>query len=70
MDSNVDINPKKVRQGLAVVTVILLVSAVMVVVADDAIGKSIFFAIAGLTLLRAALLARWLRRNRTSAALA
>jgi hypothetical protein len=44
-----------------------LVSAVLIVVVDDAIGRSIFFAVAALTMVRIALLARSLRKERAAA---
>ena len=70
MDSPQELNPAKVRAGLAIVTAIFLVSAVLIVVVDDAIGRSIFFAVAALTMVRIALLARSLRKDRAAARLA
>jgi len=59
-------NPQKVRIGLAIVSLIFVASAILIAVADSTTGKAIFFAIAAMTLVRAALLARWLRRQRSA----
>lgn len=61
-------NPHKVRIGLAIVSLIFVASAILIAVADSVTGKAIFFAIAAMTLVRAALLARWLRKQQRSAA--
>lgn len=50
--------------GLVVVGLIFVASLVLIVVADGAVAKAIFFAIAAMTLARSAMLVRWLRRNR------
>jgi hypothetical protein len=57
------IDPRKVRAGLVLVTLIVLVAAVLVVVIDDALGRSVMFAVALLGVVRAYLLSRSLRRG-------
>lgn len=56
-------NPTKIRLGLAVIVVIFVAASIMIVVADDAVSRAIFFAVAAMTLVRAALLVRWLRKQ-------
>lgn len=54
-------DPRKVRLGLAVVGVVLVVALVLLLVIDSAFGKAVMFAIAAVALVRAYLLSRWLR---------
>ena len=65
-----ELDPRKVRIGLAIVSLILVASIVCIGIADGAVAKAIFFAIAAMTMMRAALLARWLRRQRREGTLA
>jgi len=55
------INRNKVRLGLAIVGLVLVVALVMVAVVESPAGKAVMFAIALTALVRAFLLARSLR---------
>jgi hypothetical protein len=54
---------RKVRAGLAVISIVVIVAAVLFVVVDDPIGRSIMFAVAILGIVRAYLLSRSLRQD-------
>jgi Flp pilus assembly protein TadB len=54
---------RKVRMGLAIVTVIVLVALVLVAVVDDPVGRAVMLAVAALGFVRAFLLTRSLRRD-------
>lgn len=54
-------NPAKVRQGLAIITLTVVVAVVLLFVISAPIGKAVMFAIAGTGIVRAFLLARSLR---------
>jgi hypothetical protein len=58
----------KVRIGLALITVVILVSLVMVFVIESTAGRAVMFAIAFTALVRAFLLVRWLRGGGAAAA--
>jgi len=68
MDSEPQMNPRKIRLGLVIVTLMFLSSLALMATADGAVGKAVFFAIALVILLRAALFTRWLRQQRAAAA--
>jgi hypothetical protein len=53
---------RKVRIGLAMISVVVVVAIVLVFVVDDPLGRSIMFGVAALGLVRAFLLTRSLRR--------
>lgn len=57
-------NPAKVRAGLAVVCLVVLVAAVLAVVVDDPLGRAVMLAVATTAIVRAFLLSRSLRRGR------
>ncbi len=57
------LDPRKVRFGLAVVGVVLVIALVLLLIVDSAFGKAIMFAIAAVALVRAYLLSRWLRNE-------
>ena len=57
------VNPTKVRQGLAVVAMVVLMAGVLFLAIDDAFGKAIMFAVAAIALVRAYLLSRSLRKG-------
>jgi hypothetical protein len=63
MDDGVapQINRNKVRLGLAIIGLVLVVALVMVAVVEAPAGKAVMFAIALTALVRAYLLARSLR---------
>jgi hypothetical protein len=54
-------DPRKVRIGLAMISAVVLVAALLFVVLDDAVGRAIMFAVAALGIVRAFLLSRSLR---------
>jgi hypothetical protein len=62
-----EINPTKVRIGLAVLAIVLIVALGMIAVIDSPAGKALMFAIAATVLVRAFLLFRSLRREQPSA---
>ncbi len=62
-DNPQDMNQRKVRAGLAMVTVVFVVSLVMLASVDSAAGKAVFFAIACIAAVRAFLLFRWVRSS-------
>jgi hypothetical protein len=55
---------RKVRLGLAIVSVVTVVAIVLVVLVDSALGKAVMFAVALTALVRAFLLTRSLRSER------
>ena len=59
-DPNVD--ARKVRAGLFLITGVVLVAAVLAVVIDDPLGRAIMLGVAGVAIVRAFLLSRSLRR--------
>ncbi len=63
-----EINPTKVRIGLAVLAVVLIVALGMIAVIDSPAGKALMFAIAATVLVRAFLLFRSLRREQQPSA--
>jgi hypothetical protein len=66
-DASDTVDPKKIRIGLAMVTVIFVISIVLFVVVDDTLAKGIFFAVALVSLVRVGLLVRWIRRRNADA---
>jgi hypothetical protein len=54
---------RKVRIGLAMVTVVVVIAIVALVVVESALGKAIMFAVAATAIVRAFLLVRWLKRS-------
>ncbi|HKY14656.1 MAG TPA: hypothetical protein VJM33_06995 [Microthrixaceae bacterium] len=62
-DVSPQLNPGKIRLGLALVAVVFVVSVVLFVVADDTIARAIFFALGVFAIVRAVMLVRWLRRE-------
>jgi hypothetical protein len=63
-----EVNPAKVRIGLAIIAVVVLVALGLVVVIDSTIGRAIMFAVALTALVRAYMLYRSLRREQREAA--
>lgn len=57
------VNRRKVRVGLAIIGLVLVVSLVLVAVVTDPVGRALMFAIALTALVRAYLLARSLRTD-------
>jgi hypothetical protein len=58
-----EIDPKRIRLGLALVTAVFLVSLVLAAIIDDRLGRAVMAAIALSSLLRAVLLVRSVRRD-------
>ena len=56
-------DPRKVRAGLIVISLVVLAAAVLVVVVDDPLGRGVMVAVAALGIVRAFLLTRSLRRG-------
>jgi len=54
---------RKVRVGLAMISVVVIVALVLFALVDDPIGRAVMFAIAVLGMVRAYLLSRSLRRG-------
>jgi hypothetical protein len=59
-------NLAKVRIGLAIISVVVLVAVVMFFAVEPPAGKAVMFAIALTAFVRAALLVRSLRRDSTA----
>ena len=57
------LNPTKVRVGLANISVVVLIAIVMFFIVEAPVGKAVMFAIALTSFVRAWLLARSLRRE-------
>ncbi len=62
------LNPRKIRLGLVLISLMFAVSLLLFIVVDDVLGRAVFFAAAVLALVRGALLWRWLRREQRSQA--
>lgn len=56
-------NPRKVRIGLAIITVIVLGALAAVALLDDPLGRAVMLAVAAVGIVRAFLLSRSLRRG-------
>lgn len=58
-----EIDPRKVRIGLALISLVVLVAVGLLFVIDDGIGRAIMFAVALSGIIRAYLLTRSLRQG-------
>lgn len=58
------LNPRKVRAGLALVVLVMVVSVVLLLNIDDPLGKAVMVAVALIAVVRAFLLTRSLRKKR------
>ncbi len=54
-------DPRKVRLGLAIICLVVVIAVGMIAVIDAPAGKALMFAVAATAFVRAALLFRWLR---------
>jgi hypothetical protein len=63
VDESPQFDRRKIRMGLALIGVVLIVALVMVVVIESAAGKSVMFAIALVAFVRLFLLTRSIRRG-------
>lgn len=61
--SDQGVDSRKVRVGLIVVAIVVLVAAVLVAVLDDPVGRAVMGAVAAVGIVRAFLLSRSLRRG-------
>jgi hypothetical protein len=61
-DPTPELDPRKVRIGLLIVTAVFVASAVLVAVIDDPFGRAVMAAVAAVAVVRAFLLSRSLRR--------
>ena len=66
-DPTPEIDRRKIRIGLALISVVVIVALVMVFVIEAPAGKAVMFAIALTAFVRAYLLSRSLRQERGSA---
>lgn len=60
-------DPRKVRMGLALICVVVVVAVGAMAVVDDPFGRALMFAVAATAFVRAFLLFRWLRRSAQNA---
>jgi hypothetical protein len=63
MGANEQVDRRRVRLGLIVVTVLFVVTAVLVAVVDDPVGRAMMGVVLFTTVVRAAILVRSLRRT-------
>jgi hypothetical protein len=56
-------NPQKVRIGLAILALVMVAAVVTAVLIDSTIGRAIMVAIVFTVLVRAFLIVRWLRKG-------
>ena len=56
------LDPRKVRLGLAMVSIVVVVAVALLFVIDDPLGRAVMFGVAALGVTRAFLLTRSLRR--------
>ena len=61
-ENDPELNPRKVRVGLALVSVVVIVAVVLFVVIEDPFGRAVMFGVAAIGVIRAFLLTRSLRR--------
>ena len=57
------VDRRKVRIGLAMISLVVVVALVLFFLIDDALGRALMFAVAALGIVRAYLLSRSLRRG-------
>lgn len=58
------LDPRKVRAGLALVVLVVVASVVLLLIIDDRLGKAVMVAVALIAVVRAFLLTRSLRKER------
>jgi hypothetical protein len=61
-------DPRKVRIGLAIICLVVVIAVSALVVIDAPAGKAIMFAVAATAFVRAFLLLRWLRSEGSAGA--
>ena len=57
------LDPRKVRIGLLIISIVVVVAIVLLFVIDDPFGRAVMLGVAALGVIRAFLLARSLRRQ-------
>ena len=62
-DDAPQLDPRKIRLGLAIVTAIVVVALILLVIVDDPIGKAVMAGVAAVGVVRAFLLRRSLRAD-------
>lgn len=58
-----ELDRSRIRIGLAMITIVMIVALVMIAVIDSGVGKAVMFGVAFLAFVRLFLLARSLRRD-------
>ena len=61
-DPDQELDPRKVRMGLALVVAVVIVAVVLIAIVDDPVGRAVMAGVAALAVVRAFLLSRSLRR--------
>jgi hypothetical protein len=61
MVAHTEVNSRKVRLGLVVVGVIFVTAIVLLFTVSDPVGRAIFVGVAVVSIVRVALLVRWIR---------
>ena len=61
-DPEPELDPRKVRIGLIMISIVVAVAIVLLFVIDDPFGRAVMFGVAAIGVIRAFLLARSLRR--------
>jgi hypothetical protein len=61
MVAHTEVNSRKIRLGLVVVGVIFATAIVLLFTVSDPIGRAIFVGVAVVSIVRVALLVRWIR---------
>ncbi len=62
-EPNPDVDPRRIRLGLIILTIVFLIALVLALVVDDAVGRALMTGILVVAFVRAALLVRSLRRD-------
>ena len=57
-----ELDPRKVRIGLLMISIVVVVAVVLLFVVDDPFGRAVMLGVAAIGVIRAFLLARSLRR--------
>ncbi|MBW8825011.1 MAG: hypothetical protein JF603_01485 [Acidobacteria bacterium] len=61
-----EIDPRRIRIGLAIVTIAFVVGLVLLFVVDDPVGRAMMAAVSVVALIRGGLLVRSIRRDQTA----
>jgi len=63
-DARPELNPRKIRAGLAMVTIVVVAAIILIFLIEAPLGKAVMFAVALSGIVRAYLLSRSLRTER------